>query len=331
MSGQDIPYQLRPNKFIDRQIFVELLSRLVAPRDPETYAYVSMGGRHLVDHHAIYGKLGVQALFSFDMDANEVARQSFNKPIGKAICVEMSSADLPRQIDVMLARFRRIENLIVWLDYTTADRRAQLQEAVETLVRLKHGDVFRITLNANAQTLGAGEKWKTSGAEGPAKYRADCLREQVGEYLPTVVTEINDVSLPGVLADCVRLAAERAQSLQPNLRFVPVLITSYRDGARMVTVTCAVSERSAPESFPNSNFFRWKFACRKWDDMQYIQAPILSSKEQYRLDEYLHLGPRRMLSALKFLPGSDEVSALEAVKSYKSFHRYYPKFRHIED
>ena len=82
MSGDEIPYQLRPNKFIDRQMFLELLSRLVMPRGPENYVYVSMGGRHLVDHYAIYNKLGIQALFSFDFDRNEVARQKFNRPTG---------------------------------------------------------------------------------------------------------------------------------------------------------------------------------------------------------------------------------------------------------
>ena len=105
MSGDDIPYQLRPNKFIDRQMFLELLSRLVAGRSPENYVYISMGGRHLVDHHAIYGKLGIRVLFSFDMNANEVARQNFNRPTGDTVCVEMHSANLPSEIDTIFQRF----------------------------------------------------------------------------------------------------------------------------------------------------------------------------------------------------------------------------------
>jgi hypothetical protein len=58
---------------------------------------------------------------------------------------------------------------------------------------------------------------------------------------------------------------------------------------------------------------------------------ILSLKEQYRLDVNLHRGAKRMLSALKFLPAVDETASLQAIESYRLFHRYYPTFRHVED
>jgi hypothetical protein len=290
-----------------------------------------MGGRHLIDHYAIYNKLGIEALFSFDMSANEIARQKFNRPTGKTICIAMNSADLPSKIDAILGRFPRKKNLIVWLDYTTANRRSQFQEAVQTLARLKHGDIFRITLNANPQTLGGGSEWEASGAPGPGEYRADRLRAQIPEFLPTDVITISDTALPMVLARCVGIATGAATALQPNLRFIPVLITSYRDGARMLTVTCAVSEAGHLEKFPTQQFGRWKFASDGWDDIQLISAPVLSLKEQYRLDANLHRGLKQMLSALKFLPAKDEAASLDAINSYKSFHRYYPTFRHIED
>jgi hypothetical protein len=331
MSGEDIPYQLRPNKFIDRQMFMDLLSRLVVPRGPEKYVYVSMGGRHLVDHYAIYNKLGIQSLFSFDMSTNEVARQKFNRPTGKMICTAMNSADLPSEVDAILERFPSRQNLIVWLDYTTADRRAQFQDAVQTLVRLNHGDIFRITLNSSPHTLGGSPDWKQSGAAGPGEYRADRLRAQIFEFLPTEVTAISDTELPSVLARCFGLATDAATALQPTLRFIPVLITSYKDGARMLTITCAVSEVDNLEQFPARQFRHWKFACRGWNDILPIYAPVLSLKEQYRLDANLHRGAKRMLSALSFLLAKDETASLEAIESYRSFHRYYPTFRHIED
>jgi len=331
MNAEDIPYQLRPNKFIDRQMFLELLSRLVVPRGLENYIYVSMGGRHLADHHAVYNQLGVNAQYSFDKDENEVARQKFNRPTGAAICAELDSADLPSEIDKIFLKFPRKKNLIVWLDYTTTERRKQLQEAIQTMVRLKHGDIFRITLNANPQTLCGGDEWKKAGAQGPGEYRAQRLREQIKEFLPTDVAAISDTELPAVLARCIELAANEATRLQPKLRFRPVLLTSYKDGSRMLTAACVVTEIEQIELFPIQLFARWKFACRRWDDIVYISAPILSSREQYKLDAYVHLGPKRMLKSLKFLPAKDESASLEALKSYCSFHRYYPTFRHVED
>jgi hypothetical protein len=331
MNGHDVPYQLRPNKFIDRQMFVDLLTRLIVPRGVEKYAYVSMGGRHLVDHYAVYNRLGIRAQLSFDMSANEVARQNFNRPTGSTICVEMNSADLPGQIDTIFDWFKSKENLIVWLDYTNTNRTAQFQEAVQTLIRLEHGDIFRITLNAsNSTLLGPNDDWKADSAT-PGEYRAKRLREQIPDFLRTDVTTISETGLPEVLARCVELATQEAQRLKPNLRFTPALITSYRDGTRMLTVTCAVSEVDNSEPFPSPKFIRWEFACRSWQDIETISSPVLSTKEQYRLNAKLHQSAKKMLDALSFQPAENEAASLEAVESYKKFQRYYPTFRHVED
>jgi hypothetical protein len=331
MSGDDIPYQLRPNKFIDRQMFLELLSRLIVGRGPENYVYISMGGRHLVDHRAVYGKLGIRALLSFDRDANQVARQKFNRPTGDMVCVEMLSGNLPSELDTIFRRFPSKRNVIAWLDYTSADRRVQFQEAVETLVRLKHGDIFRITLNADVRSLNKADEWKDNGFADPGTYRATRLRAQISEYLATDVTSISDANFPNVLARCLGLATDAARAQQPNLQFTPVLITSYKDGTRMLTATCTVSESDKVDRFPNDHFRQWKFACRGWNDLQMIYAPILSLKEQYRLDINLHRGAKRMLAALRFLPADDQATSLQAMESYRRFHRYYPTFRHVEE
>jgi hypothetical protein len=329
VSGADIPYQLRPNKFIDRQLFIEMLSRLVAPRGLERYIYVSMGGRHLVDLHAMYNRLGIDALYSFDKDANEVTRQRFNRPTGRTICERMNSADLPGRLDEIAACFPRKTNFIVWLDYTGSNRRSQFQEAVQTLLRLRHGDVFRITMNASANSVCDEEEWKAAGAAGPNEFRAMRLREMIQEFLPTNITSVSSAAFPAVLVRCLELAVNLVEAQRVGVRIKPVLVTSYRDGTPMITAACAVTEDGNAESFPGPAFRRWKFACRGWDDIKAIYAPLLSSKEQTRLDVCLHLGPKRMLASLKFLVGKDSNASREALQSYRTFQRYYPAFRHV--
>jgi hypothetical protein len=287
-----------------------------------------MGGRHMVDHYTVYNQLGIDAQYSFDRDANEVRRQKFNRPTGKTRCVVLDSKELPSKIDDIQNAFPSKRNMIVWLDYTGADRRTQLQEAVQTLLRLQHGDVFRITLNAHMGTLPDG-RWKEIGAQGPLEYRADLLRSQLSTFMPTGITRIGDNDLPSVLAACVELAAKEAESQRHLLRITPVLITSYRDGMRMVTVTCAVGEDGRPDAFPER--MRWKYACRGWSDIRNIVAPVLSSKERHRLDRSFHRGPNKMLASLGFLPSVDKKQSLEALRSYRDLHRYYPTFRRVED
>lgn len=330
MSGQDIPYQLRPNKFIDRQMFVEGLARMIVPRGPEKYIYVSMGGRHLVDHFAVYNQLGVAAQYSFDKNANEVKRQIFNRPTGKTVCEILDTAQLPAKIDYIFSAFPGKPNLIVWLDYTNTDRRTQLQEALQTLIRLKHGDIFRVTLNASANSLGAGDEWKQKGAAGPGEYRATRLRDQIIEFMPTDITTITDDTFPAILARCVELVAQAAES-QSGIVVKPVLITSYKDGARMLTVTCAISEPNQGEQFPSPSLSRWRFKSDNWNDLRSISAPVLSSRERHSVDARLHRGVKRMLAGLSFLTNGDEKASLTALESYRQFHRYYPTFRNVED
>jgi hypothetical protein len=329
VSAADIPYQLRPNKFIDRQLFVELLARLAGVRGLEKYLYVSMGGRHLVDFYAVYKRLGIDALYSFDRDENEVRRQRFNRPTGKTICEKLNSADLPAKLDDIASKFPRKENFIVWLDYTDARRRTQFQEVVETLQRLKHGDILRLTMNASGSSVSSGDAWRAAGAAGPNQYRAAQLKEQIQEFMPTDITSVSEAEFADVLVRCVELAVNLVETQRDGLHVTPVLITSYKDGQPMITVTCAVSEETAEEEFPPVNFARWRFACRGWRDIRWIYAPVLSAKEQTRLDSCLHRGPQRMLASLKFLPAKDDAQSLEALRSYRTFQRYYPAFRHV--
>jgi hypothetical protein len=331
MSGDDIPYQLRPRKFVDRQLFLELLARLVVPFGIEKYAYASMGGRHMVDHFAVYNRFGIDALFSFDLDPNTVKRQRFNRPLGSALCVEMPSSQLPSKLDQILSKFPKKTNLIVWLDYTSADRRAQLQEIVETLVRLKPGDVFRATMNADIRSIGNAENWKKDGAANPGEWRLAKLKDQVLEFLPTDLTGVTKDNFPNSVVATIQMAVAKAAGQMAGIYFHPILLTSYADGSPMVTAACAVSDTEDRVIALPQCFRRWKFACKSWTDVMHIDVPTLSSRESARLSSKLHRGPSAMSAALRFLLGADEVESLKALSSYRELHRYYPTFRNVDD
>jgi hypothetical protein len=331
MSGDDIPYQLRPRKFVDRQLFLELLTRLIVPIGIEKYAYVSMGGRHMVDHFAIYNQFGIDALYSFDIDPNTVKRQRFNRPLGSAHCVEMPSGQLPSKLDEILSKFPNKTNLIVWLDYTNVDRRAQLQEVVETLVRLKPGDVFRVTMNADVRTIGNAENWKKEGAISPGAWRLAKLKDQAVEFLPTDLTEITKGNFPISIISAIRTAVAKAATLAPGIFFHPILLTTYADGSPMVTAACVVSDSENKATALPQCLRRWKFACKSWTNVMHIDVPTLSSRESARLSSQLHRGPKAMSGAFKFFLGADEAESLKALVSYRELHRYYPMFRNIDE
>lgn len=329
MSGEDIPYQLRPNKFIDRKLFIELLGRVVSLRGAEKYIYASMGGRHLIDHLSIYRDLGIDAQYSFDLNENIVRRQMINRPSKKMHCEVLDASDFATKIDDIFTRFRRKSNLIVWLDYTSGDRTAQFQQAVEVMQKLNPGDIFRITLNAHHPTLCGGNEFKSEGFERPDVYRAVKLRRQLGAYMPVDCEEIDIDEVAPTLARCFGLAALAAERRSTNIKIVPALVTSYRDGMTMLTVTCVAAPLKGGENLINT-FKKWKFYSRNWTDIHTIKAPQFSLKEQSIIDSKLHDSPKNMLRSLSFLPSDDLPSSIDALKSYRKFHRFHPTFRHVD-
>ena len=48
-AGSSLPYRLRPNKAVDRELFLSLLMRLAPALSLEKYHYVGLGGPFLED------------------------------------------------------------------------------------------------------------------------------------------------------------------------------------------------------------------------------------------------------------------------------------------
>lgn len=320
-AARDIPYQLRPNKFIDRQIFLDLLARVVPLRPDGDYIYVSMGGKHLVDQESVYRRVGIRHLYSFDGDAGVVARQQCNKPITQAQCVEMMSSALAGEIDNILDLFKPASKLIIWLDYTDPkERLAQLQELTECLKRGQPGDLVRITMNANDRTL-SGD-WQRAGFERPSQFRAARLREQIGDFFDKEIEEILEDQLAPALARSVFLACSQAQE-EKGFKYEPLLVTSYADGQRMVTATVLVLEETGELPIGLQD---WEFLAKGWHDIVEISAPDLSLREKVAIDKHLSETPEAIIQAVKFAPASEQDDAHQALLSYKRLHRFYPTF-----
>jgi hypothetical protein len=300
-----------------------LLSLIVPQRGPEKYVYISMGGSHLVDHGVIYRRLGIRNLFSFDKSERVVDRQLVNRPLDCVVCNVMSSGNLPTMLDGIVANFKNATNVIVWLDYTRPkDRLSQLQETVEIAKRLRPGDILRLTLNASIRTLDAGDH------QTPGEYRCSRLHQQLGNFVPTDLRTIPDDKFPDVLCRCIELAIARAETEAPSVKIVPAFISTYRDGQRMVTVTCVAVDAASKEKLPILR--KWKFKAKNWGHILSIDAPNLSTREKIRLDQEITRSAKKALKSLGFLPASNEEKSLAVVQSYQNLHRYYPSFYHVD-
>jgi hypothetical protein len=353
MSGASVPYQLRPNKYVERQLFAELLAGVDRVRPVANYFYVSMGGRLMEDFKLIHSRFGVTSMISIEMNEAAYNRQIFNKPLAQIRCYQIPSRDLIDQFD-RYAKDYIHRNAIVWLDYAIAnDRGEQLSEYRRMLGKLKPFDVAKITLNANPGTLvcrSKGKKQNEAQREGLEE-----LERQLGEYTPDPpydYTVMTAKKLPQFLAEAVRKAAIGGLESDRGLIVAPLSAFVYNDAAHdMLTMTCiiledrietagrieatdtgamALTSDSAFEVFlKESRLASWSFLATAWNDVRRIAIPDLSLKERAAIHETLNAPDIDLKSAhasLRFQLGEDEEESLKELAAYADHYRYYPSF-----
>lgn len=323
MSASSLPYRLRPNKFVDRELFAELVSQLVAERGSDSYAYISMGGNHLCDHLAIYRRAGIRNLYSFDCNPDVVVRQRFNAPFDGIVCKCHTSAELASLMDGVVESMG-VKNVIVWLDYTEPKHLEQLGEIQTLSKNLQIGDVLRITMNVDFKALHRreaelNEREKVLPVD---EKKAALMKRVLGGFLPRRITRIGQNGTPGAVAESVARACQMGLNERPNPpRPAPLLVTEYRDSSTMLTVTMLICDGRGVPSLPAG----WTFVPANWSSVERIIAPDLSPREKFALDKEMHGDADTVISALAF------PLEPEAVRSYARFHRFYPSFQAVHD
>ncbi|WP_206455451.1 O-methyltransferase [Aurantimonas marina] len=325
MSGSGLPYRLRPNKYVDRELFAELVSVAVAREGADKYAYLSMGGRHLSDHLAVLRRAGLTKFVSFDIDPNVVARQRFNAVLPTSICETLHSGELPSKIQDFLERLGS-DRAIVWLDYTEPKRRAQLKEVDALAAVLQPGDMLRVTLNAEFATLERKREAQLTPAQKELpmeRKRAVILKKELNDYVPGSIEQISNDDIGVALARCVGRACEMGiRNSGANRVAVPILLTDYTDTTRMVTVTVLFANEADDDIF---GLRGWVHTARDWSNVERLTIPDFSPRERHALD----MVERNEGATLNDTLGFDFDPA--DVATYRRFRRFFPLFQSVSD
>ena len=321
MRAHAASYRLRPNKYVDRELFAELVALLVASSQEGAYVYISMGGNQLIDHLSMYRRAGLRKLYAFDMNPKVVERQRFNAPFREMRCEVHKSDEVADRLDKIIQTFDA-ENVIVWLDYTNAKRVGQLQEIEILASRLQVGDVMRVTMNADFSSL---KNWEDqlSDAEKqlPVEERnAVLLKRRLTPYWPSQFSNIQYEEMPLALTKCIERAAVRGGQMQRPVKVpIPLLVTKYRDTTQMVTITVVMADGAGRVNVPKS----WMYTPSKRIGIEEIVIPDLTMRERVALDKMLHRGPGEVE---RRMGGWIDKSAIQA---YRRFHRFYPVFQSV--
>lgn len=328
-AGSSLPYRLRPNKAVDRELFLSLLTRLAPILSLEKYHYVGLGGPFLEDFRLVHARLGIVRMTCVEDEADVHKRQLFNRPIPSIECVHSTLEDFLDSNDFD-------SPAILWFDYTKPkDITTQIERFAQTIGTVPIGSVLRITLNANPTSLGKPDTKDLSvelagEASGDRKlkptiqeWRLERFQERLGALFPSGLTAegMSFKTFGPSLLRALRLAVEKEALSFRDRRIVWALATHYADGQAMVTaalVVCSAEDTSIEQLVKGWEFYS------STDSPHLLDLPALSTLERLTMESNGEAQETMGFS----LPKSDMGEDPSAV--FKKFYRIYPHFSRVE-
>lgn len=346
MSGSTVPYHLRVNKYVDRQLFLELLDVVARYQPLENVAYISMGGGYLEDFRVLHQAFGIRKMLSFDMEDWMVKRQEVNRPYGFIRCRCATSGDIVNDFDGIREELVGSDGrVVVWLDFTEADmRRDQLYELEQLTKKLIHGDVFRITMNAHRPNFGGPEHYQLARKAGQtdqptqADWWNQQLIEQLQDYMPEdrkgVACIESDDEFAITLARAVKMAAQNGLKPRPTLLIEPLLSVVYADRQQMITMTGLILEGAKRDDFRGrARWSEWRYSPGEmWDDFVRLGVPHLSVKERHQIHGFMATDETtEFVSKLEFLLDAKPEQHKSLIEQYVKHYRRYPTFAPVDN
>jgi hypothetical protein len=324
-SGSSLPYRLRPNKAVDRELFLALLTRLAPKMGLQKYHYVGLGGPFLEDFRLLHSRIGIGGrragrtvgrLTCVESEPDVHKRQLFNRPVASIKCVHSTLEDF-------LDRTTFSTPAIIWFDYTEPiGRLAQMRRFASTINKVPLGSILRITVNAQPEPRPADQAVTVDLQE----WRRSRFSEQFGTYVPSGIdaSEMTLKRFGPMLLKVLALAVAGEEKYFRDRRIVWALATHYADGQAMVTAALVVCPR---EDTATEKLVRgWEFFATP-DNPHRLDLPALSSLERLTLESTNDA--RRKL-------GFDLAKVVESrlggdpFDVFKKFYRLYPHFSRVE-
>lgn len=313
-------YHIRPNKTIDRLLFVDLLTNISTIINLVNHVYIGFGSFEFDDFKLLHNKLGMRNLISLEKDKNIFKRQKFNLPFN---CIQTINESSTIFIDEILDNS---EPFIFWLDYNNpADLYNHLTDYGNLIRKSKVNDIIRITLNSNVSSLLNYDR-KISEEEN-YKNRIFKLKEKCGDLFPESLKPIyfNDESYPTILLQILKYTAYK---YIPNMMdIVPLSTNVYADGQQMLTFTCIIIKRNDQnmvQSISDKLDNNYSFS---WDTVIKISLPVLTMMERFSLNKELpnQNAEKIILQNYGYFFDNDR----NLIQNYVRYYKHYPNFRHV--
>ncbi|EMN5545005.1 hypothetical protein RVX52_000765 [Enterobacter cloacae] len=327
MSGGYIPYHLRHNKSIDREVFLEGLSKLNRVFDISSYTYIGFGGPMLEDFRHVHSKMTISHLISLEEDPVIFKRQLYNQPF---VCIDCRKLESSQFIE----NHPYDKPTITWLDYASAKKIGKDLDDIKSLsTKVSDGDILKVTFPVNPASYYNRKHGET--AESFAQNFEKAVKSKLSRSYTTYNFNVSekDVSpknlitlMSDILIDAYKLALERGLSgRRKPMVYIPLVINRYNDGVHtMLTIFGVFRYKELyRETMELCQLNDWNFISNHWKDIQEISIPTLTIKEKIELDSHLPLRNKYMKAAMDISLSEEES------KNYFKYYRLYPNFQRI--
>lgn len=324
MTGGNIAYHLRPNKAVERALFLDLLNRVGRTAfNISDYQYVGFGGPFMEDFKAVHVATRISDMTCVERDPVVQARQIFNCPLK---CVKFVLSDA----STFLGNFPAGRPTVAWLDFTSpGELKQQLDDTFNLVKNLAHGDIFKITLNASVSSL-KEDPGKLLKQHELIHLRRQEFEGRVGLDKPTTIKDddFKADNYPTLLLHTLCNAANRAVN-NSSLVIQPLTAFTYSDGTAMLTATGIILDPNIPvtnDFSETSRLAHWRFIKLAWEYPIKIDLPVLSLRERMALEKMQPNGSvTEAIQVLGQVIAPDGIPP-QAVEAFADFYRIYPEF-----
>lgn len=321
-------YNLRPNKAIDRFLFIEAIQRLSNLFPPlKSYTYHSLAGPFLDDCRLVTQYFPDLKQVSIEKNSHTHKRQNFHSPTKR---IKLYLGD----VGSYLATFPGEGKHIFWLDYTNL-KYSCFDEYMTVLDKVEDGSMIKITLRAEISDnpfIGSFPQTETWVQDRKKAYLEE-FKNQYGKVLPEKLDDSDfiDTKFVDLIQKMLQIAAQKALPASAGRTFQIIDSCFYNDQTLMLSLTGIVCSNEQ-RTIIFREFKKWKEANLEWMPAKRIDVPNLSLKERFKLDRHLprvKAGARSLSKSLGYNIDSNSSNSERKLEQYSNYYRYYPLFAKV--
>ena len=114
-SDQNINYQIRPSKSIERKMMCELVKEIQIIQGTSELRYIGMGAKYFTDFLLFHNEFGVTDMISIEAERERAMRYEFNKPLKSIQMIYGTTNEVLPQCGQLKPRMLKIQRFWAYI------------------------------------------------------------------------------------------------------------------------------------------------------------------------------------------------------------------------